>query len=122
VLKMRIKLAPTKSVHVLGFDKRSADNLVWCAMSYGVSRTFWANGYLFCVEVYEKAFEYEVEKEVFPISQVCYTPYPKYSKVYEIRGAQMPIVDVSEMNLYRTLVSMMKAHERRSGRAARPRC
>jgi hypothetical protein len=105
---LKLKVAPTKFVRVLGIDKRSVEDLLWCAISFGVTRVFWVDGFLLCIEVYEKAFEYEVEKGFFPISQVCYTPFPSYARVYEVKGAQIPIVNVSEMELYQKLVKEVK--------------
>ncbi|MFQ6075903.1 MAG: hypothetical protein ACE5Z5_07200 [Candidatus Bathyarchaeia archaeon] len=107
---MEVKVTPTKDIRILGLDERSLTNLLWCALSYRLDRLFWVDGYLLCLEVYEKAFEYEVKEGIFPISQVCYTKLPKYVKVYEVeKGAQIPIVDVSEMKLYREIVKAIKS-------------
>jgi len=78
---MDIEIAPTKKVIVLGVDKRSVEDLAWCATTYGINRLFWIDGYLLCVEVYEASFEREMENKEFPISQVCYAKFPKYAKV-----------------------------------------
>ena len=102
---MEVKIAPTKKLLVLGVDKRSLENLAWCATTYGINRLFWVDGYLLCVEVYEKSFEHEIKRKVFPISQVCYTSLPKYTKVFEVqKGVRIPIVNASDMQIYRSLL------------------
>jgi len=102
---MEVKITPTKKITVLGVDKRSLENLAWCATTYGINRLFWVDGYLLCVEVYEKSFEHEIKRKVFPISQVCYTTFPKYVRVFEVeKGVQIPIVNASEMQIYRSLL------------------
>jgi len=107
---MKINIDPTKEVKILGLDERSLRNLLWCALSYRMERLMWADGILFCMEVYDKAFDHEVKTGCFPISQLCYCPFPKYEKYYEVeRGAQIPIVDVSTMTLYREIVQAIKA-------------
>lgn len=110
---MEIKLTPTKEVCILGIDKRDLDKLVWCSVTSGVGRLFWIEGYLLCIEVYEKAFEYEVEKGFLPISQICYTKLQNYTPVYDVgRGAQLPITDVSDMKIYREILKKIKQHEK----------
>lgn len=102
---MEVKIAPTKKLLVLGVDKRSLENLAWCATTYGINRLFWIDGYLLCVEVYEKSFEHEIKRKVFPINQVCYTSFPKYTKVFEVqKGVRIPIVNASDMQIYRSLL------------------
>lgn len=114
MVRMEIKLTPTKDVRILGLDKRDIDKLIWCSVTSGVGRLFWIDGYLICLEVYEKAFEYEVEKGFLPISQICYTHLPNYTPVYEVgRGAQLPITDVSDMKLYREILKTIKAYEKK---------
>jgi hypothetical protein len=71
-----IEVLPTKKVVVLGLDRRPLDDLIWCASTYSINRLFWIDGYLLCDEVYEKAFEHEIAKHEFPISQLCYTEFP----------------------------------------------
>jgi len=110
---MEIRITPTKDVHILGFDKRALERLAWCAVTSGVGRLFWIDGYLMCLEVYEKAFEYEVEKGFFPISQLCYTKLQNYISVYDVgRGTQLPVTDVSDLKLYRAILDAIKAHEK----------
>jgi len=105
---MDVKIDSTKKLLVLGVDHRKLENLVWCAITYGVNRLFWVNGYVLCVEVYEKSFDYEVKNRIFPISQVCYTRFPKYIKSYEVeRGVQIPIVNASDMKIYRSLLEAL---------------
>lgn len=109
---MEIKVKPTQDIRILGLDERTLPNLLWCALSYRLDRLFWVDGYLLCLEVYEKAFEYEVSEGFFPISQVCYARLPKYVKVYEVeKGAQIPIVDASDMRLYQEIVKAIKGVE-----------
>lgn len=102
---MDVEVAPTERVVVLGVDKRSLQDLAWCAITYDIHRLFWLDGYVLCLEVYEKSFEQELEKKEFPISQVCYASYPRYTRLFEVeKGMQIPIVNVSDMRLYRDLL------------------
>lgn len=102
---MDVELSPTKKVTVLGVDKRALEDLAWCASTYGVNRLYWIDGYILCVEVYEKSFEHEIKTREFPISQVCYTAFPKYTKTFEVeRGVQLPIVNVSDMQIFQNLL------------------
>ncbi len=102
---MKVEVTPTRKVVVLGVDKRRLEDLAWCASTYGVNRLYWIDGYLLCLEVYEKSFEHEIKNKEFPISQVCYTKLPKYSKTFEVeRGVQLPIVNVSEMRIFQNLL------------------
>jgi len=67
------------------------------------------------MEVFEKCFEYEVKEGFFPIIQICYTKYPKYEKFYEVeKGAQIPIVNVSDMRLYKEIVKKIIEKEKDS--------
>ena len=110
---MRVSLTPVKEIRLLGLDERSLWNLLWCAASYRLDRLFWAEGYLFCVEMYDKSFDFEVERGVLPVSQVCYTRFPKYEKYYEVeKGVQLPIVDVSEMQLYSGIIRAIRKMDR----------
>ncbi len=102
---MKVEISPVRKVVVLGLDKRELRNLLWCASTYGVNRLYWIDGYLLCVEVYDKSIEHELETKEFAISQVCYADLPKYVKVYEVnKGMQMPIVDVSDMKIFKNLL------------------
>ena len=102
---MKVEVTPTRKVVVLGVDKRQLESLTWCASTYGANRLNWINGYLLCLEVYEKSFEHEIKTKEFPVSQVCYTKFPKYSKTIEVeRGVKLPIVNVSEMRLFQNLL------------------
>jgi len=102
---MKVEIAPTRRILVLGLDKRSLEDLAWCASTYGVNRLYWINGYLFCLEVYDKSFEHELENREFPISHVCYASFPKYNKVYEVnKGMQVPIVNASDMHIFKSLL------------------
>lgn len=110
---MDVQVAPTNKVTILGLDRRSTENIAWCAATYGVSRLYWINGYLLCLEVYEKSFEHEINTKEFPISQVCYTQSPKYEKLYEIdKSIQIPVVNVSDMKLFQGIVKTVLDHEK----------
>jgi hypothetical protein len=110
---MDIEVSPTKKVIILGVDNRSRDNVAWCAASYGASRLYWIDGYLLCLEVYEKSFEQEIKKKEFPISQVCYVKFPKYEKLYEIdKSFQIPIVNVSDMKLFKNMLKAILEYEK----------
>jgi len=109
---MRVEIKPTEKVKVLGLDERSLENMAWCAATYGINRLFWVDGHLLCTEVYEKSFEHEIAEEEFCISQVCHAEYPRYTRVYEVeRGTQLPIVDASDMRIYRKLLEAILERE-----------
>lgn len=109
---MKARVTPTKEVQILGLDKRDISNIFWCAMSYRTDRLFWCDGYLLCIENCEDSMSYEMEKGVFPVSQVCYIKFPKYVKFHEVeKGVLIPIVDVSDMKLYREIVNLIKERE-----------
>jgi hypothetical protein len=110
---MDVEIAPTKKVNVLGLDNRLIGNIAWCAATYGVNRLYWIDGYMLCLEVYEKSFEEELRKKEFPISQVCYAKFPKYEKIYEIdKSFQIPVVDVSDMKLFQSILKAILEHEK----------
>jgi hypothetical protein len=112
---MDVNIAPTKKIIVLGVDNRSVENVAWCAATYGVNRLYWIGGYLLCLEVYEKSFEHELQKKEFPISQVCYTKFPKYEKIYEIdKSFQIPVVNVSDMKLFQGILNAILENEKAS--------
>ena len=109
---MKIEIVPTKRIVVFGVDKRSVEDLAWCATTYGINRLFWVDGHLLCVEVYEASFEREIESREFPISQVCYANCPKYIKVYEVeKGMQIPIVKASDMKIFSNLMKTILKNE-----------
>ncbi|MCS7096389.1 MAG: hypothetical protein RMK50_04950 [Nitrososphaerota archaeon] len=108
---MDVEICTTKKIRVLGLDKRLVNDIAWCATTYGASRLYWIDGYLLCLEVYEKSFEHELTNREFPISQICYAEYPKYGRIYEVeKGVQMPIVNVSEMRIFKELLKAIKQH------------
>jgi hypothetical protein len=110
---MDVEVSPTKKITLLGVDNRSKDNIAWCAATYGASRLYWINGYVLCLEVYEKSFEQEIKNKEFPISQVCYVKYPKYEKLYEIdKSFQIPVVDVSDMKLFQNILKAILENEK----------
>jgi hypothetical protein len=111
---VKVEITPTKKLLVFSVDERSLENLAWCAVTYRIDRLFWVDGYLLCVEVYEKSFEHEIKKKEFPISQVCYAKYPKYTPIYEVKkGAEIPIVNASDMKIYRSLLKAIQRYEKR---------
>ncbi|MGB9684510.1 MAG: hypothetical protein ACPL1Z_06235 [Candidatus Bathyarchaeales archaeon] len=106
---MDVEIATTKKVSVLGLDKRNVGDIAWCATTYGASRLYWIDGYLLCLEVYEKSFEHELKKREFPISQICYAEFPKYEKIYEVdKSLQIPIVNVSDMKIFKNILKAIK--------------
>jgi len=105
VLYVEIIIRPTRKVVILGLDEREPENIGFCAITFGASRLFWVDGFLLCLEVYEKALEYEVERGEFYISHLCYSRFPKYNKILEIeKGTQIPIVNASDMQICREIV------------------
>jgi hypothetical protein len=111
---MDVEIATTKKVSVLGLDKRSVGDIAWCATTYGANRLYWIDGYLLCLEVYEKSFEQELKKKEFPISQVCYAEFPKYEKIYEVdKSLQIPVVNVSDMKIFKNLLSAIMENEKK---------
>lgn len=103
---MDVEIAPTRKVSVLGIDKRSIKDIAWCAATYGINRLHWIDGYVMCLEVYEKSFEHEIKSKEFPISQVCYTEFPNYVRTYEIdKSIQIPMVNVSDMKIFKSLLT-----------------
>jgi hypothetical protein len=110
---MDVEIAPTRKITVLGLDKRSVANVAWCAATYGVNRLYWIGGYVLCLEVYEKAFEHELKKQEFPVSQICYAEFPKCEKSYEVdKSFQIPLVDVSDMSLFRKILAAVLEYEK----------
>ena len=110
---MDVEIAPTRKVTILGLDERSVSNVMFCAATFGVNRLYWIDGYLLCLEVYEKSFEHELEKQEFPISQVCYVKFPKYEKLYEIdKSFQIPVVNVSDMKLFKNVLKAILEYEK----------
>jgi hypothetical protein len=113
---MDVQVTPTHKVTILGLDNRSIENTAWCAATYGISRLYWINGYLLCLEVYDKSFEHEIKNKEFPISQICYTRCPKYQKLYEIdKSIQIPVVNVSDMKLFQGIVKAILENEEGTG-------
>jgi hypothetical protein len=46
-----------------------------------------------------------LKKKEFPISQICYTEFPKYEKIYEIdKSLQIPLVNVSDMKIFQNIL------------------
>lgn len=110
-----VEIVPTQKVRILGLDKRSVRNITWCATTYGVSRLYWLDGYLLCLEVYDKSFEYELKTKQFPISHVCYAEFPKYERMFEVdKSLQIPIVNVSDMKLFKNLLAAILENEKNS--------
>lgn len=111
---MIVNIKPTKKVVILGIDKRDPENIGFCAITFGASRLFWVDGFLVCLEVYEKSIEYEIRRGEFYISQLCYAVFPKYTRILEIeKGAQIPVVNVSDMRLYKEIIKAVLDYEAR---------
>ncbi len=111
-LGMEVEISPTKKIVVFGVDERSSENLSWCAATYGITRLFWVEGYLLCVEVYDKSFEHEIKSREFPISHVCYAHFPKYVKVLEVeKGMQIPVVNASDLQIFKKLLKAILERE-----------
>ena len=110
---MDVEIQPTKKLVVLGLDKRPLEDLIWCASTFGINRLFWIDGCLLCAEVYEKAFEHEIAKREFPISQVCYAEFPKYKKYYEVeKGVHVPIVNVTGLKIFENLLKAIRKSDK----------
>jgi hypothetical protein len=110
---MDIEISPTKKITILGLDKRSVNDVAWCATTYGMSRLYWIDAYLLCLEVYEKSFEHEIKTKEFPISQICFALFPKYEKIYEIdKSLQIPIVNVSDMQIFKGILKAILKNEK----------
>ncbi len=112
---MDVEIAPTRKVVVLGLDKRSANNVAWCAATYGINRLYWIDGYVICLEVCDKSFDHELKKKEFPISQICYAEFPKFEKILEIdKSFQIPLVNVSDMKLFQNILKALLKNEKES--------
>jgi hypothetical protein len=110
---MDVEVSPTRKITILGLDKRSDGNVAYCAATYGVSRLYWIEGHLLCLEVYEKSFEHEMKTKEFVVSQVCYADFPKYQKILEIdKSFQIPLVDVSDMKIFRCMLKAILENEK----------
>ena len=104
-MHLEVDIKPTRKIIILGLDERKPENIGFCAITFGATRLFWVEGYILCLEVYEKSLEYEIEKGKFYISHLCYAKFPKYRKVLEVeKGMQIPIVNVSDMQIYREII------------------
>ncbi|MBX5328730.1 MAG: hypothetical protein QHH18_05600 [Candidatus Bathyarchaeota archaeon] len=109
---MDVEVSPTRKVSILGLDKRPVNDIVWCATTFGANRLYWIDGYVLCLEVYEKSFEHELKKKEFPISQICYAKFPKYEKIYEVeKSLQLPIVNVSDMKIFKSILEVILKDE-----------
>jgi len=119
--EIEVELRPVKRIVVLGFDEREVRNLLYCALTYGVNRLFWVDGYLMCVEVYEESFKREMDDGVFYVSHVCFARFPEYRKVIEVeRGAQMPVVNASDMGVLSAIMKAILAARGGRGEVADP--
>lgn len=106
---MKIEILRPKVIKILGLDERSRENLVWCSASMDVSKLFWIDGLLICMEVPEKSLEYEYEEGVYVISQLCYAKCPQYSRFEDVgRGVQIPVVNTTGMKVFETLADTIK--------------
>ena len=110
---MDVEIVPTRKISILGLDKRSVSDVAWCSATYGVNRLYWIDGFILCLEVYEKSFEHELKKREFPVSQICYAAFPKYEKIYEIdKSFQIPLVNVSDMKIFQSVLKAILGHEK----------
>jgi len=106
---LKIEVLRPKVVKILGLDERSRDDLVWCSASMEVSKLFWIDGLLICMEVPEKSLEYEYEDGVYVISQLCYAKCPRYSRFEDVgRGVQIPVVNATGMRVFEAIVDAIK--------------
>lgn len=113
-----VEIVPTRKISILGLDKRSIKDLAWCAATYGMSRLYWVDGYLLCLEVYEKSFEHEIKNKEFPISQVCYAEFQKYEKMFEVdKSLQIPIVNASDMEIFKNILAAILKNEKENPKA-----
>lgn len=111
---MKIEVSRPKVVKILGLDSRGKDDLVWCSLSMEVSRLFWIDGLLICMEVPEKSFDYEYEDGIYVVSQLCYAEYPKYNRFEDVgRGIQIPIVNVKGMRVFESIAKTIRENEKR---------
>jgi hypothetical protein len=111
---MEVEISPTRKITILGLDNRSPGNVAYCAATYGVNRLYWIDGHLLCLEVYEKSFENEMKTRELVVSQVCYADFPKYQKMLEIdKSFQIPLVDVSDMKIFRCMLKAILEKEQR---------
>ena len=118
---MDVEIVPTRKIRVLGLDKRSVKDMAWCAATYGMSRLHWVDGYLICLEVYEKSFEHEIKNKQFLISHVCYAEFPKYERMFEVdKSLQIPIVNVSDMKIFKSLLTAILKSEKENSPTRQP--
>jgi hypothetical protein len=82
---MDVDIAPTRKITVFGLDKRSITNIAWCAASYGIGRLYWIDGYLLCLEVYEKSFEEEIKKREFQSAKYATFDFQNTRKSWKLR-------------------------------------
>jgi hypothetical protein len=117
---MDVEISPTRRITILGLDKRSVDNIAYCAATYGVNRLYWIGGYLLCLEVYEKSFEHEMKTKEFPVSQICYAQSPRYEKILEIdKSFQIPVINVSDMKIFQCMLKAILENEKQTGSEAK---
>ena len=111
---MEIKYTPVKEIRILSIDERKLENLAWCAIVSGSNKLYWVDGFVICMEIHDDAFKYEIERSFFPINQLCYAKMPEYTRFYEAaKGAQIPIVDVSDMSLFKKIIRTIKNSKNR---------
>jgi hypothetical protein len=112
---LKVEITPTRKIKVLGLDKRSVEDMAWCAATYGMNRLYWTNGYMLCLEVCDKSVEHEIKNMEFPISHVCYAKLPKYQKIFEVdKTLQIPLVNVTNMELFENLLKAILKEKKES--------
>ena len=115
---MDVKVNPTREIVILGLDKRPAHRIAWCAATFGINRLYWIDNWILCLEVYEKSYEYELKHKEFPISHLCYSEFPKYQKILEVnKSFQIPLVNVSDMNVFKGILKTILKNEKRKTRS-----
>jgi len=106
---------PRLKIQVYNAQKKSIDELTWCALCHEVKPLFWKDGKLLC---YEMKFYPKGSRLV--VLESCVADMPKYSKTVRVEGAAnipstiLPVVKasgVAEKVLNHTL-TLLKAREK----------
>lgn len=109
---MKVEVSRPRLVKILGLDERDKDNLIWCSASMDVSKLFWVDGLLICMEVPEKSLEYEFERGVYVVSQLCYAKCSRYNRLEDVgRGVQIPVVNASDMRFFKVIARVIRSEQ-----------
>lgn len=77
-----------------------------------VSKLFWVDGLLICMEVPEKSLEYEFERGVYVVSQLCYAKCSRYNRLEDVgRGVQIPVVNASDMRFFKVIARVIRSEQ-----------